>query len=166
MQLQNQSCDSALPLALIATLQAPQPPREPRGACLQCFRGPARETWRRSALCGRSAGIEFGIHDCSPCATVASWWLTFELSRHRRWDALDSKRKMGRRPSACWPAWPAVGARLERRVRHRGCWHERDYLRLNEVLAGWLDGARATEQCAPRQEPAIPCYEVATCDEG
>ena len=30
MQLQNQSCASALPLALIATLQAPQPPREQR----------------------------------------------------------------------------------------------------------------------------------------
>ena len=45
--------------------------------------------------------------------------LTFELSRHRRWYALASKRKMGRRPCACWPAWPAVGARLERRVRHR-----------------------------------------------
>ena len=32
------------------------------------------------------------------------WWfwcgLTFELSRHRRWGVLDSKRKMGRRPSA------------------------------------------------------------------
>ena len=30
MQLQNQSCASALPLALIAALQAPQPPREQR----------------------------------------------------------------------------------------------------------------------------------------
>ena len=30
MQLENQSCASALPLALIATLQAPQPPREQR----------------------------------------------------------------------------------------------------------------------------------------
>ena len=30
MQLQNQSCASALPLALIAGLQAPQPPREQR----------------------------------------------------------------------------------------------------------------------------------------
>ena len=45
--------------------------------------------------------------------------LTFELSRARQRGVLDSKRKMGRRPSACWPARRAVGARLERRVRPR-----------------------------------------------
>ena len=45
--------------------------------------------------------------------------LTFELSRARQRGVLASKRKMGRRPSACWPARRAVGARLERRVRPR-----------------------------------------------
>jgi len=46
--------------------------------------------------------------------------LTSELSGRQRQAALDSKRKMGRRPSAWWPAWPAVGAPLERVVRqHR-----------------------------------------------
>ena len=46
--------------------------------------------------------------------------LTFELSRHRQRDALTSKRMIGRRPSACWAAWHAVGARLERGVRLHG----------------------------------------------
>ena len=50
---------------------------------------------------------------------VACRGLTFELSRARQRGVLDSKRKMGRRPSACWPARRAVGARLERRVRPR-----------------------------------------------
>ena len=51
--------------------------------------------------------------------SLRSRGLTFELSRARQRGVLDSKRKMGRRPSACWPARRAVGARLERRVRPR-----------------------------------------------
>ena len=42
--------------------------------------------------------------------------LTFELSRHRRWDARPGLAKMYRvPPDRAW--WPAVGARLERGVR-------------------------------------------------
>ena len=44
--------------------------------------------------------------------------LTFEVSWRRRRDVLDRKRKMGRRPCAWWPAWHAVGAQLDRLVRH------------------------------------------------
>ena len=43
--------------------------------------------------------------------------LTFEVIWRRRRGALDSKRKMGRRPSAWWPARHAVGAQLDRMVR-------------------------------------------------
>ena len=42
--------------------------------------------------------------------------LTFELSWHRRWDARPGLAKMYRVPPA-GPAWPAVGAQLERGVR-------------------------------------------------
>ena len=45
--------------------------------------------------------------------------LTFELSRHQRCDARARMAKMYRVPPA-GPAWHAVGARLERGVRHRG----------------------------------------------
>ena len=50
--------------------------------------------------------------------------LTFELSRHRRWDARPGLAKMYRVPPD--RAWrPAVGARLERGVRHQfGRWRE------------------------------------------
>ena len=53
--------------------------------------------------------------------------LTFELSRHRWWDARARMAKMYRVPPA-GPARPAVGARLERGVRHcsadyrQSCW--------------------------------------------
>ena len=43
--------------------------------------------------------------------------LTFELRRHRRWDARARMAKMYCVPPA-GPAWHAVGARLERGVRH------------------------------------------------
>ena len=44
--------------------------------------------------------------------------LTFELSRRRRWDARPGMQKMYSVPvSRAW--WPAVGARLQRGVRHR-----------------------------------------------
>ena len=46
--------------------------------------------------------------------------LTFELSRHQRWDARARLAKMYRVPSS-GPAWPAVGARLERGVRLHCC---------------------------------------------
>jgi len=42
-----------------------------------------------------------------------------ELSGSQWHGVLDSKRKMGRKPSAWWPVRHAVGAPLERRVRHR-----------------------------------------------
>ena len=42
--------------------------------------------------------------------------LTFELSWHRRWDARARLAKMYRVPPT-GPAWPAVGAQLERGVR-------------------------------------------------
>ena len=46
--------------------------------------------------------------------------LTFELSWHRRWDARARLAKMYSVPPT-GPAWPAVGAQLERGVRlHRG----------------------------------------------
>ena len=45
--------------------------------------------------------------------------LTFEVSWRRRRGVLDSKRKMGRRPSACWPVRHAVDAQLDRRGRQR-----------------------------------------------
>ena len=51
--------------------------------------------------------------------------LTFEVSWRRRRGALDTKRKMGRRPCACWPVRHAVGDQLDRRVRQRdlhGSW--------------------------------------------
>ncbi len=41
---------------------------------------------------------------------------TFELSWHRRWDARARLARMYRVPPT-WPAWPAVGAQLERGVR-------------------------------------------------
>ena len=45
--------------------------------------------------------------------------LTFELSWHRRWDARARLAKMYTVPPT-GPAWPAVGAQLERGVRlHR-----------------------------------------------
>ena len=66
--------------------------------------------------CARSAGIEFGIQDCSTCAGVALWWLTFELSGRQRQDARPGRVKMDGVPLArSW--WPAVGAPLERGVR-------------------------------------------------
>jgi hypothetical protein len=51
--------------------------------------------------------------------------LTFELSRHQRWDARPGPQKMYTVPVArAW--WPAVGARLERGVRrHFSVRHER-----------------------------------------
>ena len=54
------------------------------------------------------------------CKQRQSIWflrsLTFELSRHRRWDARPRRQKMYTVPVAgAW--WPAVGARLERGVR-------------------------------------------------
>ncbi len=42
--------------------------------------------------------------------------LTFELSWHQRWDARARLARMYRVPPT-WPAWPAVGAQLERGVR-------------------------------------------------
>ena len=44
--------------------------------------------------------------------------LTFELSWHRRWDARARLAKMYSVPPT-GPAWPAVGAQLERGVRQR-----------------------------------------------
>ena len=43
--------------------------------------------------------------------------LTFEVSWRQRRGGLDSKRKMGRRPCACWPVCHAVGSQLDRMVR-------------------------------------------------
>ena len=59
------------------------------------------------------------------CAIASMRGLTFELSWHRRCGALDSERKMGRRPCARRPARHAVGAQLERGVRQRraGFWY-------------------------------------------
>ena len=53
--------------------------------------------------------------------TRSSWTfrgLTFELSRHQRCDARARVAKMYRVPPT-GPAWPAVGAQLERGVRPR-----------------------------------------------
>ena len=59
--------------------------------------------------------------------SVGVWGLTFELRRHQRCDARARMAKMYRVPPA-GPAWRAVGARLERGVRHccvdyrQSCW--------------------------------------------
>jgi hypothetical protein len=42
--------------------------------------------------------------------------ITFELSWHQRWDARARLARMYKVPPT-WPAWPAVGAQLERGVR-------------------------------------------------
>ena len=52
------------------------------------------------------------------CTVLRFCGLTFELSWHRRCDARARVAKMYRVPPA-GPAWPAVGARLERGVRQR-----------------------------------------------
>ena len=53
---------------------------------------------------------------CWPTHAAFLGCLTFELSRHRRWDARPGLAKMYRvPPDRAW--WPAVGARLERGVR-------------------------------------------------
>ena len=54
--------------------------------------------------------------------------LTFEVSWRQRRGALDSKRKMGRRPCAWWPARHAVGAQLDRRVRRHFCFRREPWL--------------------------------------
>ena len=69
-------------------------------------------------LGSRSVGIAFGIQHCWPRVGVDLWCLTFELSGRRRQDARPGLAKMYRVPPArAW--WPAVGAPLERGVRHR-----------------------------------------------
>ena len=111
--------------------------------------------------------------------------LTFELSRHRRWDALASKRKMGRRPGACCQARHAVGGRLERRVRQhlpRRAWRcvardaqtpvfELDYGRRFELAARpalvfqpprfWHEAATAARPAAVRGTDALKDLSVA-----
>ena len=56
--------------------------------------------------------------DAARGTTVFLRCLTFELSRHQRCDARARVAKMYRVPPA-GPAWHAVGARLERGVRHQ-----------------------------------------------
>ena len=54
----------------------------------------------------------------SGATEAASDCLTFELSGRRRQDARPARTMMNHTASRAW--WPAVGAPLERRVRHRG----------------------------------------------
>jgi len=56
-----------------------------------------------------------GLPELSLCG------LTFELSWHQRWDARARLARMYKVPPT-WPAWPAVGAQLERGVRQRCVW--------------------------------------------
>ena len=71
--------------------------------------------------------------------------LTFELSRHQRWDARARLAKMYRVPPT-GPAWPAVGARLERGVRqHFAHWQAAPCV---ELTAGVL-GAGILSENAP-----------------
>jgi hypothetical protein len=63
--------------------------------------------------------------------------LTFELSGHRRRDAMPGLAKMYRVPTArAW--WPAVGAPLERRVRPR--WFEERWFHALQAVEAWSVG--------------------------
>ena len=69
--------------------------------------------------------------------------LTFELSRHQRWDAGPGLATMYRvPPDRAW--WPAVGARLERGVRRQFTHHpDRSFGLLPRASARIQRGLRA-----------------------
>ena len=83
---------------------------------------------------GREARIDFAFGDGGSAPALAMQ-PNVKLSGRQQRGALDSERKMGRRPCARWPARRAVGFPLERRVRpravlgERGLWHERSFTR-------------------------------------
>jgi hypothetical protein len=98
---------------------------------------PVQPVWGRAVSRGFAASWLFSsrrqaltlLAHHRPCLRC----LTFELSRPRRWDARPGLAKMYRvPPDRAW--WPAVGARLERGVRHQRAAAGPDCICVPEIL--------------------------------
>ena len=70
-----------------------------------------------------------------------------ELSGRQQRGALDSERKMGRRPCARWPARRAVGVPLERKVRPRALLTEQDVSHRWSYTPLRAEAAKACLRC-------------------
>jgi hypothetical protein len=89
---------------------------------------------RRHGARSKSQDLVFHGFD-APSVASRTCGLTFELSGRQRCGALGLRRKIGRRPGAAGPVCHAVGAQLERGVRHHSALFGRHWLARSFRLA-------------------------------